>query len=66
MLLQEITVAIILLATAAVTLIRLFRFLSNPLRKCKGCAQACGGCPVEDLKEQVRRQKLEDRSQVRI
>ncbi len=44
MILQEIIVAIILLAALVFTVIRLVSFFSNPFRKCKGCAQACGGC----------------------
>jgi hypothetical protein len=63
---QEIIVGIILLTAAGVTLARLVRFFSNPFRKCKGCAQACGGCSLEELKKQVRSQKPEVRRQVRI
>jgi hypothetical protein len=51
--LQTIVTIIIVLAAAIIALIRLIRFFINPLKKCGGCSQNCGGCALEDLKREI-------------
>jgi len=54
---QQIIVGIILLVAVVLSVIRVVRFLTNPLRKCKGCSQACGGCSLEELKHTIEKKK---------
>jgi len=54
---QHIVVGIILMVTFVFTVIRIVRFLSNPLRKCKGCSQACGECSLQELKQAIEEKK---------
>ena len=52
--LQTTITIIIVLATAIIALIRFIRFFTNPLNKCGDCIQSCGGCSLEELKEEIK------------
>lgn len=54
---QQIIVGIILIGALVVAVIRLIRYFSDPLRKCKDCSQACGGCSLEELKKAIEEKK---------
>jgi hypothetical protein len=55
---QYLIVGLIILTAAVITARKLYRFLTNPLRKCEGCAMGCGGCPVEEFKTQNLKLKI--------
>jgi uncharacterized membrane protein len=50
---QYIIIGIIVAAALGITVYRLIRHLRNPLRHCEGCASACSGCALEQLKKEI-------------
>ncbi len=53
MLWQYLIVSSIVFVSLCITAWKLYQFFINPLHKCNGCAQGCGGCPVDDLKTEI-------------
>jgi len=54
---QYIIVGIILIGALVVTVIRVIRFFSYPLRKCKNCSKVCGDCSLAALKHELEEKK---------
>ena len=55
--LQSTITIIIVFAAAIVAMIRFIRFFTNPLKKCGGCSQNCGGCSLEELMREIEEKK---------
>jgi hypothetical protein len=55
--LQTTFTIIIVLAAAIIASIRVVRFFLDPLKKCGECSQNCGGCSLEDLKNEIGKKK---------
>jgi hypothetical protein len=57
MILQTTITIVIVLAAAIIAFIRFIRFFTNPIEKCRGCSQNCGGCSLEELKNEIAKKK---------
>jgi hypothetical protein len=55
--LQTSITIIIVLAAAIIALIRFIRFFTNPIKKCGGCSQNCGGFSLEELMRKIEEKK---------
>lgn len=62
---QAVITGLIVAAAFIYTVLKLYRYFSDPLRKCRGCHSECGGCALETLKSEVekkvRESKLKDK-----
>lgn len=54
---QTVITGLILAAAVIYSVIRLYRYFTDPLRKCRGCSKECEGCALEDLKREVERKR---------
>ncbi len=54
---QTIIVAILVIGALVVTVFHVIRVFSDPLRKCKKCSEACGDCPIAELKRELEEKK---------
>jgi hypothetical protein len=54
---QTIITGIIVAAALGITVYKLVKYFTNPLKKCGGCAMNCSGCGLEELKKEIELKK---------
>jgi hypothetical protein len=54
---QLIIALTIVSAATGIAVYRVIRYFRDPLRGCDGCDKGCGGCSLEELKNQIEKQK---------
>ena len=56
-----ITVIIVVFAIT-LTVIRLVKYLRNPLKECEGCDKHCQICSLEELKKEIDMKKIKNQN----
>jgi hypothetical protein len=57
MTLQTYIALVIVFTAVGIALYRFIRNITNPLKKCDGCGKGCGGCSLEELKNEIEAKK---------
>lgn len=52
---QTVITGIIVSAALIYTGLKLYRYVADPLRKCRSCPGQCGGCALEERKREMER-----------